>query len=184
MSYVTELLGLGGWSASRGRHRRRAVGRVLLWGAGLVNAIFRRRVSWACPRRSGVLQTSGANRDAVTAVSRHTCTPPPFKTAASQRSPRSTRPPPGRRFSLRRCPAETESESVSVTCLGAAGASAFAGVGTDGRTDVHICSCCPSPPLCASWSPSCSRRSCGAFRWPRASSLTGIWSYSEKRNSK
>lgn len=40
----------------------------------------------------------------------------------------------------------------------------------------HICSCRPSPPPCASLSPSCNRRSCGASRWQCANCLTGIWS--------
>lgn len=52
---MTELLGLGGWGASRGRHRCGAVWRVLLWRARLIDAVFGRRVGRAGPRSGGIL---------------------------------------------------------------------------------------------------------------------------------
>lgn len=45
-------------------------------------------------------------------------------------------------------------------------------------SDLHICSCCLSPRLCASWSPNCSPRSCDASRWTCVSFQMAIWSYS------
>lgn len=54
----------------------------------------------------------------------------------------------------------------------------------DSLKNSHICSDCPSPPLCVSSSPDCSRRSCGASHWPCVSFRTGIPSYSAKRKTK
>lgn len=47
--------------------------------------------------------------------------------------------------------------------------------------NIHICSCCPSPPLCVSLNPSCSLRSCDVSRWLFASFLMAISSYSRER---
>lgn len=55
MSYMTELLGFGGWGASGWGHRCWAVGCVFLGWAWFINAVLRRRMGWACPWSSRIL---------------------------------------------------------------------------------------------------------------------------------
>lgn len=94
-------------------------------------------------------------------------------------SPRWKHQPPDHHFCLRHCPENTMSQLVSILSILL---KKIIFCFTSHHS--HIGSCCPCPPLCVSWSPSCNRKSRGVSRWLCAGCLMARWSCSDEEKER